>query len=138
MEKYLRCARRSGHAIRVECAKLAVEVGRFHLEGPQRLDPAPVAVRPVETGPRQQLDLAAIDPRLHAVAVLFNLVQPFAARRRLVYQALSCSLIHLGGELTYLLRGKGTFDLPLKVLKEVGPALGMLSFVEAALVPAVI
>ena len=41
-------------------------------------------------------------------------------------------------ELTYLLRGKGTFDLPLKVLKEVGPALGMLSFVEAALVPAVI
>jgi hypothetical protein len=96
MERYLRCARRSGHAIRVECAKLAVEVGRFHLEGPQRLDRAPVAVRPVETGPRQQLDLAAIDPRLHAVAVLFNLVQPFAARRRLVYQARELQLDPLG------------------------------------------
>ena len=33
--------------------------------------------------------------------------------------------------LTYLLLGKGTLDLPLKVLKEVGPALGLLSFHEA-------
>ena len=40
--------------------------------------------------------------------------------------------------MTYLLWGKGTFDLPLKVLKEVRPALGMLSFGEAALVRAVI
>jgi hypothetical protein len=41
-------------------------------------------------------------------------------------------------ELTYLLLGKGTLDLPLKVLKEVGPALGMLSFDEAAVVCSVI
>jgi hypothetical protein len=41
-------------------------------------------------------------------------------------------------ELTYLLRGKGTLDLPLKVLKEVGPALRMRSFVKATLVPTVI
>jgi len=40
--------------------------------------------------------------------------------------------------LTYLLLRKGPFDLALKVLKEVGPALGMLSFDEAALVCAVI
>jgi hypothetical protein len=41
-------------------------------------------------------------------------------------------------ELTYLLLREGTLDLPLKVLKEVRPALGMLSFGEAALVRAVI
>jgi hypothetical protein len=41
-------------------------------------------------------------------------------------------------ELTYLLLRKRAFDLALKVLKEVGPALGMLSFDEAALVCAVI
>jgi hypothetical protein len=41
-------------------------------------------------------------------------------------------------ELTFLLLREGTLDLPLKVLKEVRPALGMLSFGEAALVRAVI
>ena len=40
--------------------------------------------------------------------------------------------------MTYLLLRKGAFDLALKVLKEIGPALGMLSFDEAALVCAVI
>lgn len=41
-------------------------------------------------------------------------------------------------QLTYLLLREGAFDLALKVLKEVGPALGVLSFDEAALVCAVI
>jgi hypothetical protein len=45
---------------------------------------ARLAVRPVEACPSQQLDVAAIDARVHAVAVVFDLVQPAAARRRLV------------------------------------------------------
>jgi hypothetical protein len=41
-------------------------------------------------------------------------------------------------ELAYLLLRKRAFDLSLKVLKEVRPPLGMLSFSEAALVCAMI
>jgi hypothetical protein len=44
----------------------------------------------------------------------------------------------LGGRVDLLPLGEGAFDLPLKVLKEVGPALRMLPFDEAALVRAVI
>ena len=50
----------------------------------------------------------------------------------------SCGKIHFGGRVDSLLLGEGALDLPLKILKEVGPALGMLSFGEAALVRAVI
>ena len=40
--------------------------------------------RPVRS---EQLDLVAIDACVHAVAVVFDLVQPVVARRRLVYEA---------------------------------------------------
>ena len=53
----------------------------------KRIDRAAVAVRPVEASPRQELDVAAVDARMHAVAVILDLVQPAAARGRLVYQA---------------------------------------------------
>ena len=75
------------HAVAVERAKLAVEIGRLHLQGAKRLDRAPVAMRPVEACAGQQLDVAAVDARVHAVAVVLDLVQPAVARRRLVYQA---------------------------------------------------
>ena len=39
---------------------------------------------PVEPLAREQLDLAAVDARLHAVAVVLDLVHPFRAARRLV------------------------------------------------------
>jgi len=53
----------------------------------QSLDRAPVAMRPVEACPGQQLDLAAVDLGVHAVAVVLDLVKPAITRRRLVYQA---------------------------------------------------
>ena len=75
------------HAVGIERAQLAVEIGRLHLQRAKRLDRAPVAMRPVEAGAGQQLDVAAVDARMHAVAVVLDLVQPAVARRRLVYQA---------------------------------------------------
>ena len=44
-------------------------------------------MRPIQARPGQQLDVAAVDARVHAVAVVLDLVQPAVARRRLVYQA---------------------------------------------------
>jgi hypothetical protein len=33
-------------------------------------------MRPIQAGSGEQLDLVAIDPRVHAVAVVLDLVQP--------------------------------------------------------------
>ena len=66
-------------------AQLAIEIGGFDRELLQRLDRASVAVRPVEASPGQQLDIPAVDARMHAVAVVLDLVQPATASRRLVY-----------------------------------------------------
>ena len=38
-------------------------------------------MRPIEPGTRQHADIAAIEPRMHAVAVEFDFVQPFIAFR---------------------------------------------------------
>ena len=43
--------------------------------------------RPIEACPSQQLDVAAVDARVHAVAVVLDLVQPAITRRRIVYHA---------------------------------------------------
>jgi ATP dependent DNA ligase C terminal region len=43
-------------------------------------------VRPVEAGAGQQLDGAAVEPGVHAVAVIFDFVQPAVAVRRRVNQ----------------------------------------------------
>jgi hypothetical protein len=43
-------------------------------------------VGPVEPGARQQFDTAAVEPRMHAVAVVFDFVQPLIAFRRGVDQ----------------------------------------------------
>ena len=75
------------HALGVECAKLTVDICGLHLQGAKRLDGAPVAMRPIEACARQQRGLAAIDPGMHAVAVVLDLVQPAGACRRLVHQA---------------------------------------------------
>jgi len=39
-------------------------------------------MRPIQAGSGEQLDIAAIDPRVHAVAVVLNLAQPTRTRRR--------------------------------------------------------
>ena len=75
------------HTVSVQRAKLTVEIGRLHLQRADRLDRAPVAVRPVEAGTGEQLDLVAVDPGMYSVAVVLDLVKPAVARWRLVNQA---------------------------------------------------
>jgi hypothetical protein len=62
------------HAVRVQRAKLAVEVGGLHLQRAQGFDGALISMRPVQAGPGEQLYLVAVDPRVHAVAVVLDLV----------------------------------------------------------------
>ena len=80
-------AAEDGHAIVIESAELAVDVGGFDGEPLQRLHRASVAMGPIEACPSQQLGLTAVDPGMHAVAVVLDLVDPVLARRRHVYQA---------------------------------------------------
>jgi len=44
-------------------------------------------MRPIQAGSGEQLDIAAIDTRVHAVAVILNLVQPVLALRRFLDEA---------------------------------------------------
>jgi len=78
------------HAVGIQSAQLAVEVGRPHLQVSKRLDRAPVAVRPVQSCPGQQLDVGAVDACVHAVAVVFDLVQAGGTRRRFATKRVSC------------------------------------------------
>ena len=72
---------------RVQRTKLAVEVGRLYHQRAQGFDGALISMRPIQAGSGEQLDLVAIDPRVHPVTVILDLVQPVLARRRLIYQA---------------------------------------------------
>ncbi len=49
-----------------------------------RLNGPAISVRPVEPRSGEQLDLVAIDPRVHAVAVVLDLVRPVRALGRLI------------------------------------------------------
>jgi hypothetical protein len=62
------------HAIGIQRAQLAVKISRLHPQCAKRLDRAAIAVRPVEACPSQKLDVAAVDPRMHAVAVVLDFV----------------------------------------------------------------
>jgi hypothetical protein len=63
----------------------AVEIGRLHRQCTQRRDRSSISMGPSQAGARRQLDLVAVDPRMHAVAIVLDLVQ--SARRRRLYQA---------------------------------------------------
>ena len=63
----------------------------------QRLYGGAIAMRPVEAGPRQQRRLAVVHPRMHALAVILDLVQPLPARGASSTRRVSCGLIHPGG-----------------------------------------
>src|SRR5262249_34260167 len=73
-----------GHTVMTEGAQFAVEISRLHRQGTKRFDRAGIATRPVEAGAGQQLDLPAIQPGVHAIAVVLDLVQPIIARWRFV------------------------------------------------------
>jgi hypothetical protein len=75
------------NSVGIEGAQLAVEIGRFDRQALQRLNRAPVAVRPVEARAGQERGLAAVDARMHAVAVVLDLVDPSVARRSFFDQA---------------------------------------------------
>ena len=73
-----------GDAVREDAAQLAVEIGltraeRRHGRGDRR-----IFMRPVEPGAGQQSHRAMIEPRMHAVAVEFDFVQPLIAFGRRV------------------------------------------------------
>ena len=72
---------------RVQRTKLAVEVGRLYFQRAQGFDGALISMRPIQSGSGEQLDLAAIDPRVHAVAVVLDLVQPVSALGRFLDEA---------------------------------------------------
>jgi hypothetical protein len=63
-------------AVRVQRAELAVEVGRLCLQRAEGFDGALISMRPIQAGSGEQLDIAAIDTRVHAVAVVLDLMQP--------------------------------------------------------------
>jgi len=44
-------------------------------------------MRPIQAGSGEQLDIVAIDPRVHAVVVVFDLVQPIGALGRFLGEA---------------------------------------------------
>ncbi len=76
-----RCLEPAEHrqAVAFDGAELAVDITGFDREPLQGLDHAPVSVRPVQAGARQQRGFAAVDAGVHAVAVVLDLVQPAVA-----------------------------------------------------------
>ena len=75
------------HAVRVQRAQLAVEIGRLYLQRAQGFDGALISMRPIPAGSGEQLDIVVIDPRVHAVAVVFDFMDPVLARRRFFDEA---------------------------------------------------
>jgi hypothetical protein len=67
-------------------AQLAVEIGLARAEFPHGFGDCGIFVGPVEAGAGQQLHRAAVEPRMHAVAVVFDFVEPLVAVRRRVDQ----------------------------------------------------
>jgi hypothetical protein len=76
----------AGEAVGAHAAQFAVEIGLARVEPRDGLGDRWIFVRPVEPAARQQLDGAAVEPRMHAVAVIFDFVQPAVAVRRRVDQ----------------------------------------------------
>ena len=71
-----------GDPVGPDAAELAIEIGLARGERRDRLGDRRIFVGPVEPGACQQLDRTAIEPGHHAVAVIFDFVQPLVAPRR--------------------------------------------------------
>ena len=71
---------------RVAGIRFAIEIGLARAERRHGLGDRRILVRPVEARAGQQLDGAAVEPRVHPVAVEFDFVQPVVAFRRGVDQ----------------------------------------------------
>ena len=75
-----------GDAVRKRAAQFAVEIGLVRIERRHGLGDRRVFMRPVEAGAGEQVDGAAVEARMHAVAVEFDFVQPLVALRRRIDQ----------------------------------------------------
>ena len=67
--------------VREDAAQLAVEIGLARAERRHRLGDGRIFMRPVEPGAGQEAHSAAIETRVHAVAVEFDFVEPLIAFR---------------------------------------------------------
>jgi hypothetical protein len=67
-------------------AELAVQVSLPDREGAQRSGNRRIFVRPVEPGAGQQPDIGAIDPRVNAISIKFQLVRPILAAWGFLHQ----------------------------------------------------
>jgi hypothetical protein len=76
-------SRKGRDAVRPHRAKLAVEIGLFHAKPAKGSDGRRIFVAPIEPRPGQQSDAFAVDPRMHAIAVVLDLMRPAIALRRL-------------------------------------------------------
>jgi hypothetical protein len=75
-----------GEAVGADTAQFAVEIGLARVELRDGFGDRRILTGPVEPGARQQLDRAAVEPRMHAVAVIFEFMQPVVAFRRHIDQ----------------------------------------------------
>jgi hypothetical protein len=75
-----------GDAVRKDPAQFAVEIGLARAKRRHGFGDRRIFMGPVEPGAGQQLDRAAVEPRMHAVAVELDFVQPVVAVRRRVDQ----------------------------------------------------
>src|SRR5262249_16837427 len=73
-------------AVGSDAAQFAVEIGLARIERRHGLGDRRVFMGPVQPGARQQLNRAAVKPRMHAVAVVFEFMQAAVAVRRRVDQ----------------------------------------------------
>ena len=76
----------SSDAVGPYAAQFAVEIGLPGAERRHRRGDRGIFMRPVEPGAGQQFDRAAVEPRMHAVAIEFDFVQPLIAIRRRIEQ----------------------------------------------------
>jgi hypothetical protein len=60
------------NAVGAYAAELAVEIGLAGIERCYGLGDRRIFMRPVEPGAGQQLDRPAVEPRVHAIAVVFD------------------------------------------------------------------
>jgi hypothetical protein len=75
-----------GDAVGAHAAELPVEIGLCSADRCQGIGDRRVFLRPVEPGAGEELHRAVVEPRMHAVAVEFDFMQPLVALRRRVDQ----------------------------------------------------
>jgi hypothetical protein len=78
--------REGGHAVRPHPAKLAIEIGLPGRYREERRGDSRIFAGPVEPGASQQMDIAAVEPCVHAISIELELVAPLVAARRFLYQ----------------------------------------------------